>query len=124
MRHGGTMLDLVTHDDARPSLPAVYLEGRTTLTYGELTELIGEFERALRCDGKALVLCAGDRDLPTLLTYLAALRLGHTVAFLPASREILLAYQPEFVVPAPGPGTGLADLGYRPAPAPIAGTAV
>ena len=36
------MLDFATHDDARPSLPAVYLEGRTTLTYGELAELIGE----------------------------------------------------------------------------------
>ena len=40
------MLDLVTHDDALPSLPAVHLEASTTLTYGELTELIGEFERA------------------------------------------------------------------------------
>jgi acyl-CoA synthetase (AMP-forming)/AMP-acid ligase II len=76
------MLDFVTHDDTRPALPAVHLEDRTTLTYGELAELVGEFERALRCDGKALVLCAGDRDLPTLLAYLAALRLGHAVAFL------------------------------------------
>src|SRR5947209_15416940 len=118
------MLNLVTHADARPSLPAVHLEGRTTLTYGELAELVGEFERAFRCDGMALVLCAGDRDLPTLLAYLAALRLGHAVAFLPASNEILSAYQPEFVVPAPGSGTGLADLGYRPAAEPIAGTTV
>jgi hypothetical protein len=61
------VLDLVTHDDARPALPAVHLEGRTTLTYGELAELVGEFERALRCDGKALVLCAGDRDLGTTI---------------------------------------------------------
>ena len=38
------MLDLVTHDDARRSLPAVHLEGRTTLTYGELAELIGEYQ--------------------------------------------------------------------------------
>ena len=38
------MLDLVTHDDARPSLPAVHLEGRTALTYGELAELIGEYQ--------------------------------------------------------------------------------
>ena len=38
------MLDLVTHDDERPSLPAVHLEGRTTLTYGGLAELIGEYQ--------------------------------------------------------------------------------
>ena len=121
------MLDLVTHDDARPALPALHLEGRTTLTYGELAELVGEFERALRCDGKALVLCAGDRDLPTLLAYLAALRLGHAVAFLPASNEILRAYQPEFVVPAPGSAPGLAgltDLGYRPVAGIAAGTTI
>jgi len=117
-------LNLVTHDDAQPASPAVHLEDRTTLTYGELTELVGESERALRHDGKALVLCAGDRDLPTLLAYLAALRLGHTVAFLPASTEILSAYQPEFIVPAPGRGAGLADLGYGPAAEPIAGTTI
>jgi len=38
------MLDFVTHDDARPALPAVHLEGRITLTYGELAELIGEYQ--------------------------------------------------------------------------------
>ncbi len=108
-------LDLVTHDDAQPAFPAVHLEDRTVLSYGELAGLVGEFERVLRHDSKALVLCAGDRDLPTLLAYLAALRLGHAVAFLPASIEVLSAYQPEFVVPAPGSGTGLSDLGYRPA---------
>src|ERR1035438_5496345 len=88
-------LDLMTHDDARPASPAVHLEGHTVLSYGELAELVGEFERALRHDGKALVLCAGDRDLPTLLAYLAALRLGHAVAFLSASNEILSGYQPD-----------------------------
>ena len=117
-------LDLVTHDYAQPTFPAVHLEGNTVLSYGELAELVGESERVLRHDSKALVLCAGDRDLPTLLAYLAALRLGHAVAFLPASNEILSAYQPEFVVPAPGSGTGLADLGYHPAAEPIAGTTV
>jgi acyl-CoA synthetase (AMP-forming)/AMP-acid ligase II len=117
-------LDLVTHNDAQPASPAVHLEDRTVLTYGELAELVGESERALRYDGKALVLCAGDRDLPTLVAYLAALRLGHAVAFLPARTEILSAYQPEFVVPAPESGTGLADLGYRPAAEPVAGTTI
>jgi non-ribosomal peptide synthetase component F len=117
-------LDLVGHDDARPASPAVHLEGHTVLSYGELAGLVGESERVLRHDNKALVLCAGDRDLPTLLAYLAALRLGHAVAFLPASDAILSAYQPEFVVPAPGSGTGLTDRGYRPAAEPIAGTTV
>jgi acyl-CoA synthetase (AMP-forming)/AMP-acid ligase II len=117
-------LDLVSHDDARPACPAVYLEGRTVLSYGELAEMVGDSERVLRHDSKALVLCAGDRDLPTLLAYLAALRLGHAVAFLPASDEVLSAYQPEFVIPAPGSQARLADLGYRPAPEPIAGTTV
>jgi hypothetical protein len=117
-------LDLVTHDDAWPAFPAVHLEGHTVLSYGELAGLVGESERVLRHDGKALVLCAGDRDLPTLLAYLAALRLVHAVAFLPASDEVLSAYQPEFVVPAPGSEAGLGGLGYRPAAEPIAGTAV
>ncbi len=117
-------LDLVTHNDAQPAFPAVYLEDRTVLSYGELAGLVGESERVLRHDSKALVLCAGDRDLPTLLAYLAALRLGHAVAFLSASDEILSAYQPDFVIPAPGSGTGLADSGYRPAAKPIAGTTV
>ena len=117
-------LDLVTHDDAQPAFPAVHLEDRTVLSYGELAGLVGEFERVLRHDSKALVLCAGDRDLPTLLAYLAALRLGHAVAFMPASKEILSAYQPEFVVPAPGSGAGLADLGYRPAAGLAGGTPV
>src|ERR1700722_17260019 len=117
-------LDLVTHEDARPTSSALYLKGQTVLTYGDLAESVGEFERALRHDGKALVLCAGDRDLPTLLAYLAALRLGHAVAFLPASSEILLAYQPEFVVPAPASPPRLANPGYRPAAEMAAGATI
>ena len=89
-------------------------------SFGELAGLVGGSERVLRHDSKALtlVLCAGDRDLPAPQACPAALYLGHAVGFLPASDEILPAYQPEFVVPAPGPGTGLADLGYRPAGSP------
>jgi acyl-CoA synthetase (AMP-forming)/AMP-acid ligase II len=106
--------DLVTHEDASPRSPAVHITGVGTLTYGELAGQVDVVRKSLRCDTKALVLCAGDRDFPTLLAYLAALRLGHTVAFLPAAPEILAAYQPEFVVPAPGTGADLAGLGYRP----------
>ncbi|WP_367128734.1 AMP-binding protein [Saccharothrix sp. HUAS TT1] len=107
-------LDLVTHEEASPRSPAVHLAGGRTLSYSDLDGLVREAERSLRHNGKALVLCAGDRDLPTLLAYLAALRLGHAVAFLPASAEILAAYRPEFVVPAPGGGSNSTDFGYEP----------
>ncbi|MFL6126423.1 AMP-binding protein [Actinophytocola sp.] len=114
----------MTHDNAVPRLPAVSVAGAQALTYGELAALVGTVERALRHDRKALVLCAGDRDLPTLLAYLAGLRLGHTVMFMPASAEILSAYQPEFVLPAPGTEPGLRDLGYVPGEDVTAGVSV
>ncbi len=107
------MLDLVTHAKAPPRSPAVHLVGGRTLSYADLAGLVSEAEHALRHNGKALVLCAGDRDVPTLVAYLAALRLGHTVAFLPASREIVSKYRPEFVVPAPGGAEDLTDFGYE-----------
>jgi hypothetical protein len=44
MRYGGTMLDLLTQDDAWSALSAVHLAGRSALTYGELTELVGEYQ--------------------------------------------------------------------------------
>ncbi|HZR54235.1 MAG TPA: hypothetical protein VFB06_32640 [Streptosporangiaceae bacterium] len=69
-------LNLMTHGDARPAFPAEYLEGHT--------ELAGGSGRVLRHDSKALLLCAGDRDLTAPLVYFAALRLGQAVAFLPA----------------------------------------
>jgi hypothetical protein len=64
----------VDHDDARPAFPAVYLEGHTVLSYGELAGSADESGRVLRHDSMALVLCAGDRDLATLLAYLAGTR--------------------------------------------------
>jgi hypothetical protein len=80
-------LNLVTRDDAQPTSLTVHLEGHT--------ELAGESERVLHHDSRALVLCAGDRDLPTLLAYLAALRLGHAAAFLPASIDHKLLEPPD-----------------------------
>lgn len=38
------MLDFVTHDVVRPAMPAVHLAGHFTLNYGELAELIGEYQ--------------------------------------------------------------------------------
>jgi hypothetical protein len=105
------MLDLVTHENADRRSPAILAGGRL-VTYGELAGMVGEVERLLRHAGKALVLCAGDRDLPTLLAYLAGLRAGHAVAFMPDTAEVLAAYRPEFVVPAPGGGDGLSEPGY------------
>jgi hypothetical protein len=80
-------LNLVTRDDAQPAFLAVHLEGHT--------ELASESERVLHHDSQALVLCAGDRDLPTLLAYLAALRLGHATAFVPASIDQKLLEPPD-----------------------------
>jgi len=88
-------LDLVVHDDARSASAAVYLEGHTVLSYGEPAGLAGEAGLVLRHDSKALVRCAGDRDLPALLACLAALRLGHAVAFLPASIDHELLEPPD-----------------------------
>jgi len=51
-------LDLVTHDDARPAFPAVYLEGHAVLSCGELAGLAGGSGRVLRHEGKATVLYA------------------------------------------------------------------
>jgi acyl-CoA synthetase (AMP-forming)/AMP-acid ligase II len=104
-------LDLVTHERAEGRSPAVITAG-TTLTYAELDKMVSGVERSLRHNNKALVLCSGDRDLTTLSAYLAALRIGHTVGFLPATAEILSAYQPEFVVTSPDSGTDLTGHGY------------
>jgi hypothetical protein len=38
------MLDLVTHDEARPALSTVRLEGPSTHAYGQLAELIGKYQ--------------------------------------------------------------------------------
>jgi hypothetical protein len=80
-------LDLVTHDEAQPAFPAVHLEGHTALPHST--------SALLRHDSNALVLCAGDRDLPTLMAYLPALRLGHAVAFLPDSIDHELLEPPD-----------------------------
>jgi acyl-coenzyme A synthetase/AMP-(fatty) acid ligase len=108
------MLDLLERDDAaRRARPAI-VSGGSTLTYGELGDLVGGVEKSLRHPDKALVLCTGDRELSTLVGYLAALRSGHAVAFMPGTAEVVAAYRPEFVVPGAGDGEGLGELGYVP----------
>ena len=59
-------LDLLTHDGARPVFPAVHLEGHAVVPCGELVGLASGSGRVLRHSGKALVVCAGDRDLRAL----------------------------------------------------------
>jgi hypothetical protein len=63
-------LDLVAHDDARPAFPAVYLEGHTVLSYGELAGLAGESGRVLRhadrLSGLPVAIQDGDGTRPLL----------------------------------------------------------
>jgi hypothetical protein len=40
-------LDLVTHEDARPAFPPVFLEGRRVLPYGELAGLADALRKLL-----------------------------------------------------------------------------
>ena len=58
-------LDLLTHDGARPGFPAVFLEGRAVLSYGELAGLAGESGRVLRHDGKALAALTDAQGRPS-----------------------------------------------------------
>ncbi|NUP15592.1 MAG: AMP-binding protein [Streptomyces sp.] len=107
------MLDLLTAGRRRPDAPAVWWDDGSPLTYRELGRMVDVAAGVLGTGRKSLVLCGGDRDLPTLVSYLAALRQGHTVAFLPATREVIDAYQPEYLVPEPGAAT--VPEGYVPA---------
>jgi acyl-CoA synthetase (AMP-forming)/AMP-acid ligase II len=80
---------------------------------------------------KSLVLCLGDRDLGTVVAYLAALQAGHAAAFLTGVRggvasdlDLIRQYEPEYVVPSSSRETRmpwmrahageLRSLGYTP----------
>jgi hypothetical protein len=52
-------LDLVGHGDARPASPAVFLEGRAVLSYGELAGLAGGHLAAVICGAGDVVHLAG-----------------------------------------------------------------
>jgi acyl-CoA synthetase (AMP-forming)/AMP-acid ligase II len=106
------MLDLLNAGRRRPDAPAVWDDG-SSLTYRDLSRMVDAAAGVLGTGRKSLVLCGGDRDLPTLVSYLAALRQGHTVAFLPCAREVIDAYQPEYLVPEPEATT--IPRGYVPA---------
>lgn len=95
------MLDLLTAGRRRPDAPTVWWDDGSSLTHRDLGRMVDATSAALDTERKSLVLCGGDRDLPTLVSYIAALRQGHTVAFLPFTREVMDAYQPEYVVPEP-----------------------
>ena len=93
--------------------------------------LVDEVARQFTHPDKSLVLCLGDRDLGTVVAYLAALREGHAVAFLTGRRglaapdlDLVRRYQPEYVVPSSSRETltpwmaahadELRSLGYAP----------
>src|SRR4051812_18683276 len=66
--------------------------------------LTDEVARCFTHTDKSLVLCLGDRDLGTVVTYLAAMRAGHAVAFLTGRRgdpapdlDLVRRYEPEYV---------------------------
>jgi acyl-CoA synthetase (AMP-forming)/AMP-acid ligase II len=92
-----------------------------------IDKVAGEFTHP----DKSLVLCLGDRDLGTVVAYLAALRSGHAVAFLSGVRggvasdlDLVRQYEPEYVVPSSARETHLSwmrahagelrSLGYAP----------
>jgi acyl-CoA synthetase (AMP-forming)/AMP-acid ligase II len=121
-------LDLLRDADGRSDSRALVSVPGDELTRRKLARLVDRTARELDSPGKSLVMCLGDRDLGTVTAYLAALRLGHAVAFLPATRtgpdgcpsdglDLIRAYQPEFVVadpqqPLPVDAAGLRLLGY------------
>lgn len=112
------LLDAERHGRDRPVLTL----GRETFDRGGLDALVREVAALIETPHKALVLCLGDRDLSTVVTYLAALRAGQTAGFLPAPETpeaLLAAYDPEFVVPAGPDVDDLTRLGYTPVAGPV-----
>jgi acyl-CoA synthetase (AMP-forming)/AMP-acid ligase II len=107
-------------DAGRHSRPAIVTAART-VTYGELRHLIGETGRLLRSDRKLLVTVFGDRDLGTVLAYLAALSERHACALhdpaATAAQQLahLDAYRPDVVVYGPDANQVDPPEGYRPA---------
>jgi acyl-coenzyme A synthetase/AMP-(fatty) acid ligase len=95
---------------------AVISPDRSSLTYSELIRRADRFARSLSSSRKQLVALLGDRDLGTLVAYVAALRHGHTAAWFGAAREpaamlsLITRYGPDIVVVPPS----LAGLGIPP----------
>jgi acyl-CoA synthetase (AMP-forming)/AMP-acid ligase II len=115
------MLPLPLHCRSHNNAVALVAAGGRRISYHDLYQMLGEVGRLLDCPDRALVAIFVDRDLDSVVAYLATLSLGHACGFfgaLPAvAREVLIeTYQPEFVVRAPDddglPVPGRGD--YRP----------
>ena len=102
-------------NQATPDRVAVIVDGGPTLTYGALDRAVAS--TAERLVARQLVFLVGDNDLPTLLTYLACLRVGAVPLLLGAGLQasqlagLVAAYDPDqLVVPrAMLQALGLAD---------------
>lgn len=85
------------------SRPSIVAEDGSSLDRREVTALVGQYERVLAARPTDLVCIAGDRELGCVLAYLAAGRLGQTVAwFGPAALQpgstLLERFAPDVVV--------------------------
>ena len=93
--------------EAGSSVSALY-EGvsRRWWTYGELREAVAEMSETLAFPAKALVFDFCRNDIRSIVTYLAAVQTGHTVALLDGAtaaepRAALIGtYEPEFILRA------------------------
>jgi acyl-CoA synthetase (AMP-forming)/AMP-acid ligase II len=115
------MLPLSLHRRTRTKAIALVTESGHAITYRALLRALSVPLRLLEFHDKALVAVFADRNLDSILAYLASLSLGHACGFfgsLPQDAQEWLTevYQPEFVVHAPGIGEGLSpSLGvYKP----------
>jgi acyl-CoA synthetase (AMP-forming)/AMP-acid ligase II len=95
-------LSLQTGSDAT----ALVLPSGRPVSYRDLPRMLGEPQRLLESNAKALVCVFADRDPGSVAAYLASLSLGHACGFfgpLPpqAQNRLVRSYQPEFVVHPP-----------------------
>src|SRR2546430_2911203 len=98
-----------------PDRPALVLGPAECLTYQQLSAALEPARELFGTGRKVLVAIFGDRDLATVVGYLATLAGGHACALHsptlpgPAQQSVIDAFQPDFVV------NGTVDLpGYQP----------
>ncbi|NED99844.1 AMP-binding protein [Phytoactinopolyspora halotolerans] len=96
--------------------PALVLEDGRTLSHRELVRLVDRVGLLLPAERKCLVALLGDREMGTVLGYLAGLRCGHAVAWFGAAADrgrrasLVNRYAPEVVIgPEPDIAAVVAD---------------
>lgn len=100
--------------------PAVLHQDGSVLSHRDLLTMVDACARTLPRGGRRLVGLLGDRELGSVVAYLAALRSGNAVACFGAARsqermsELVRRYEPEVLVgPAPVVAEVAELLGYR-----------